>query len=197
LRSWICRVFLTIPFFIIVSLDSALAQDEEVDVIDVQGNLDNVETIETVSTLDPQKAALYSAVLPGLGQVYNKDYWKIPVIYGGGIIIMHFINQNHDLYNTFDNALLAEVDGVEETINPFDRFNQASLQNRRDRFKRDRDFMIIVGVVYYLLNVVEAHVSAHLKEFDVNEDLSLKLKPSFQPLPGQYPAAGFGVALTF
>ncbi len=197
MRSWICRVFLTIPFFIIVSLDSALAQDEEVDVIDVQGNLDNVETIETVSTLDPQKAALYSAVLPGLGQVYNKDYWKIPVIYGGGIIIMHFINQNHDLYNTFDNALLAEVDGVEETINPFDRFNQASLQNRRDRFKRDRDFMIIVGVVYYLLNVVEAHVSAHLKEFDVNEDLSLKLKPSFQPLPGQYPAAGFGVALTF
>lgn len=184
-------------FFIItiVGAQSLVAQD--VDIVDVQGNLDNVETIQTVSTLDPQKAALYSAVLPGLGQAYNKDYWKIPVVYGGGIIILHFINQNHDLYNTFNNALLAEVDGVPETTNPFDRFNESSLQNRRDRYKRDRDFMIIVGIIYYMLNVVEAHVSAHLKEFDVNDDLSLKLKPSFQPLPGQYPAAGVGVALTF
>lgn len=170
---------------------------QDVDIVDVQGNLDNVETIETVSTLDPQKAAMYSAVLPGLGQAYNRDYWKIPVIYGGGIIILHFINQNHDLYNTFNNALLAEVDGVAETTNPFDRFNESSLQNRRDRYKRDRDFMIIVGMIYYLLNVVEAHVSAHLKEFDVNEDLSLKIKPSLQPLPGLYPAAGVGISLTF
>lgn len=184
-----------LPVLCLSHWQSACAQ--EVNIIDAQGNLDNVETIRTVSTLDPQKAALYSAMLPGLGQAYNKDYWKIPVIYGGGIIILHFINQNHDLYNTFNNALLAEIDGVSETANPFSRFNEASLQNRRNRFKRDRDFMIIVGIVYYLLNVVEAHVSAHLKEFDVNEDLSLKIKPSLQPLPGQYPAAGIGVALTF
>jgi hypothetical protein len=170
---------------------------QEVDIVDAQGNLDNIETIETVSKLDPNKAAMYSAVLPGLGQAYNKDYWKIPVIYGGGIIILHFINQNHELYNTFNNALLAEVDGVAETTNPFEQFNETSLQNRRDGYKRDRDFMVIVGVIYYLLNVVEANVSSHLKEFDVNEDLSLQFKPSLQPLPGKYPAAGIGVALKF
>ncbi len=195
-RSLNYRPFHVFWFLIVFSASYGLSA-QGVDTVNVEGDLRNVETIAMVSKLDPQKAAMYSAVLPGLGQAYNKDYWKIPVIYGGGIIILHFINQNHDLYNTFNNALLAEVDGVPETTNPFDRYNESSLQNRRDRYKRDRDFMIIVGVIYYLLNVVEAHVSAHLKEFDVNEDLSLKLKPSFQPLPGQYPAAGVGVALTF
>ncbi len=195
-RSLNYRPLHVLCFLIVFSASYGLSA-QDVDTVNVEGDLRNVETIAMVSELDPQKAAMYSAVLPGLGQAYNKDYWKIPVIYGGGIIILHFINQNHDLYNTFNNALLAEVDGVPETTNPFDRYNESSLQNRRDRYKRDRDFMIIVGVIYYLLNVVEANVSAHLKEFDVNEDLSLKLKPSFQPLPGQYPAAGVGVALTF
>lgn len=163
--------------------------------IDAQ-KLGGIETIEMVSKLDPNKAALLSAALPGLGQIYNGEFWKLPVIYGGGLIIGHFIYYNHDLYNTFNYAMIADVSESPFINNPFPRFNRASLQRNRDFYKRNRDFMIIVGVAYYMLNIVEAHISAHLKEFNVNEDLSLKFKPSIEPIPYSGQVIGVGIALT-
>lgn len=187
LKSGFLLGFLTISFAI---------QAQQVDSIDVAKNLDEVETIEMVSKLNPNKAALYSAVLPGLGQAYNGDYWKIPIVYGGGIILLHFINENHELFNTFNNALANISDASDLTVNPFPRYNEASLQRRRDFYRRNRDFMIIVGAAYYLLNVVEAHVSAHLKEFNVNENLSMQIKPSMEPvIPGTV-SVGMGIAIT-
>ena len=82
-------------------------------------NREDIETIETYSQLDPNKAAIFSAVLPGLGQAYNNQYWKIPIIYGGGLLIGHYINYNHRIYHEFRNALIAEVDGNSLTENPY------------------------------------------------------------------------------
>jgi hypothetical protein len=155
-----------------------------------------IETIQMVSTLDPLKAAIYSAVLPGLGQIYNGESWKLPIVLSGGIVIGHFISNNHQLYTAFNNAMIADLDNSPETVNPFPLYTRTSLQRNRDFYRRNRDFMIIIGVAYYMLNIVEAHIAAHLKEFSVNEDLSLQFKPSFEPLPTGGTVIGFGFAIS-
>ena len=139
-----------------------------------------------------------SAVLPGLGQAYNGQPWKIPIIYGGGLIFAHYINYNHRLYSEFQNALIAATDGNSETVNPYvDVFNQTSLIRNRDVSRRNRDYLIIVTVGYYLLNVVDAHVSAHLQEFEINDNLSMDIAPSIQTSPLFSQAIGFSVSLNF
>lgn len=127
---------------------------------------------------------MFSAVLPGMGQAYNNQYWKIPLIYGGGIIIGHYINYNHKIFNEFRNTLVAELDQDPNTINPYtDRFRETALSRNRDAFRRNRDLLILVGSAFYLLNIVDAHVSAHLNEFEVNDNLSLKVSPTIQTTP--------------
>jgi hypothetical protein len=149
-----------------------------------------------VSKLDPLKSAMYSAVLPGLGQLYNGESWKLPIVLSGGMVIGHFIGNNHRLYTTFNNAMIADLDNSTETVNPFPLYTRTSLQRNRDFYRRNRDFLIIVGIGYYMLNIVEAHIAAHLKEFSVNEDLSLKFQPSFEPLPTGGTVIGFGIAIS-
>ncbi|MBU2913091.1 MULTISPECIES: DUF5683 domain-containing protein [Reichenbachiella] len=151
-----------------------------------------IESFRSKSTLDPNKAAMYAAVLPGLGQVYNKQYWKLPILYGGAIMIGHFIKYNNDYYNAFRNAWIAETDGDESTVNPFPAFSANSLQRNAEKFQRDRDFMIIIGVAYYLLTIVDAHVAAHLIEFDINDELSFL--PSYQHQT-QYTVRNVGMSL--
>lgn len=172
------------------------AQNSRADSVFLNADLDQIETIQTVSRLDPNKSAMLSAVLPGLGQAYNNQYWKIPLIYGGGIIIGHYINYNHKIYNEMRNSLIAEVDGDPSTINPYnDRFRETALLRNRDAFRRNRDLLILVGAAFYLLNIVDAHVSAHLHEFEVNDNLSLKVSPSIQPTPLFSQALGVSLSL--
>lgn len=154
-----------------------------------------IDEFQSVSDLDPNKAAMLSAVLPGLGQAYNNQYWKIPLIYGGGIILAHYINYNHRIYHEFRNALIAIKDGDPATENPYARFRETSLTRNRDAFRRNRDFLMIIGAAYYLLNVVDAHVSAHLHEFEVNDKLSLNISPSIEPSPLFSQAVGLSVSL--
>ena len=157
---------------------------------------DEVTFFEEISDLDPNKAAIYSALLPGLGQAYNRQYWKIPIIYGAFIGIFHGIRYNHELFNDFTNALRAEQDGDPNTINGFgDNISANLLSRNRDKVRRDRDFLIIIGVVAYLVNIVEAHVAAHLHEFQINDKLSMEWNPKIQstPLVSRSP----GLSLTF
>ncbi|SMD31919.1 hypothetical protein SAMN04488029_0257 [Reichenbachiella faecimaris] len=160
----------------------------------VMSGFDKIDTFQSKSTLDPDKAALYAAILPGLGQMYNRQYWKLPILYGGAMVIGHFIKYNNDFYNAFRNAYIAETDGNEDTVNPFDQFSEQALQLNAERFKRNRDFMIIMGVVYYLVQIVDAHVSAHLIEFNINDDLALQ--PTYYPRE-KYFAQNVGMSLVF
>jgi len=154
------------------------------------------------STQDPNKAALLSALIPGLGQAYNKQYWKIPIIYTGGMVMAHYIRYNHEIYNAFRTGLIAETDGREETVNPFNevipnRYNSDQMQRQLEYFRRNRDYLMIIGGVMYMLNIVEAHIAAHLKEFDINDGLSFKLHPSIQPTPLFSHATGISLKFTF
>ena len=86
------------------------------------------------------------------------------------------------MYFEFKNALLMEVDGIESTINPFPNFSESLLERNMEFWRRNRDLLIIFSGVYYLLNIVDAHVFAHLNEFNINEDISMKIKPSLKQI---------------
>ena len=148
-----------------------------------------------VSTLDPQRAALLSAVFPGLGQVYNKQYWKVPLVVAGMVTFSHFINYNNKVYHGLRNAAITSKYG----INPYSSLisSQEGLVRNRDIFRRNRDFLIILGGAFYILQIVDAHVSAHLDEFNVNDDLSMQIKPSIQSTPLFSQVVGVTFALKF
>lgn len=134
----------------------------------------------------PARAAFYSAVLPGLGQAYNKKFWKIPLVYAGIGIIGYFIVDNNRKFGLFSEAYRIRTDGDESTIDRYaGRYSDQTLQYGITYYRRNRDLSLILMVGMYAVNVVDAHVDAHLREFDISDDLSLKLKPQLLPVAGQ------------
>lgn len=157
-----------------------------------------IESFQSVDTLhSPRIAALYSAVLPGLGQIYNGKFWKVPIIYGLGALAVLQIRTNDYNYKNFRNALFAVEDQDESTVNPYATvgFNAEQLERRVEAYRRDRDYWIIIAGAFYVLNIVDAVVDAHLNEFNINDNLSMDLTPSFK----SQPFAGFqaGLSLNF
>lgn len=135
----------------------------------------------------PEKAALFSAILPGLGQAYNKSYWKIPLIYAAGGVVGYVLYDNHHKYLGFrgaiDRRLLAAKDEQVQddytarlgNLPKEDQLNR--LRRARDFHRRWRDYNIVYSILTYGLNITEAYVHAHLKGFDVSEELSLQVHP--------------------
>lgn len=163
---------------------------------------DSISFFQSISTKDPLKAALYSAVLPGLGQAYNGDYWKIPIIYTGIIMLAHYIDYNHELYNQFRTSYIALRDNDPNTLNRFElvdpgRFNDRSMQRNRDSYRRNRDYLMIWAGVLYLLNIAEAHIAAHLKEFELNDALSMKIRPQINSSSVISRSVGISFAINF
>jgi hypothetical protein len=149
----------------------------------------------------PSRAALYSTIIPGAGQFYNKSYWKIPIIYAGGITIGFFFNKWHKNYLLFRSSLAIATDGDSTTIDVFEgRFTNTSqklqvLSRGIENYRRYRDYNIVFGLLLLGLNVSEAYVDAHLKGFDISDELSFKVEPTIIPGPGfQYAP---GVAFRF
>jgi hypothetical protein len=143
----------------------------------------------------PRKATIYSAVLPGLGQVYNKKYWKVPLIYIGFGAIGYFINWNNENYQLFRIGYDHLTDQNPETQdylkieavrrnnynldNPTEFNNlKTALSRQQDYYRRNRDLLIISFVGFYGLNIIDASVDAHLFDFDISDDLTLKWEPS-------------------
>ncbi|MEM6831227.1 MAG: DUF5683 domain-containing protein [Bacteroidota bacterium] len=150
---------------------------------------EDIELFEEVSDLDPKRSAMLSALVPGLGQIYNRQYWKVPLIYGGLAAFGHLINYNNELYNAFRNASIDRSNPPNPIVTIAG--SDATLIRNRDNFRRNRDYLMILGTIFYILNVVDAHVSAHLDEFNVNEDLALSIEPSFDTSFGQNIGASF------
>lgn len=141
-----------------------------------------VTTFESVAKEhSPTRAALLSAVLPGLGQAYNKKFWKIPIVWAGFGTFGYFINWNNNNYQFYRKQLIYEVAGDPNFPNETG-LDKATLQRARDYYRRNRDQLAIYGILFYFLQIVDAHVDAHLIEFDVNQDLSVKLEPGYIPL---------------
>lgn len=180
-------VLLILPLFIGLDLNGQNLELDSTRIVEVDANTEQVHS--------PKKATLYSALLPGLGQAYNKKYWKIPVIYAGFAGIGYFIHWNNDFYTTMKLAysdLTDQNDGTNSYLDldaakyynledPTDYANfKTNLGKSRDYYRRNRDLLVISMVGFYGLNIIDASVDAHLFDFDISEDLSFNWQPTMQ-----------------
>lgn len=130
------------------------------------------DTVKTYiyDPLRPSKAAFYSAVLPGLGQAYNKKYWKIPIVYGAIGTSMYFYLDNNKKYNSYRDAYKRRLAGFED--DQYQYLDDDRLIRAQRFYQRNRDLSLLVTVAFYVLNIVDANVDAHLIQFNVNDKLS-------------------------
>jgi Family of unknown function (DUF5683) len=185
-------------FFVLLALTTYTAFSQEKDssgvkkdssiIVDTIGN--EVMKIDTNAKKKfiPRQATIRSAILPGWGQVYNKKYWKLPLVYAAvGIPVYAFIYNRSWYVKTRDAAkMLATADTanwqsrVDPKLHVFFPGQDAlgSLLNYRNEYRRDMDYSILFVLLAWGLNVVDATVDAHLKGFDISDDLSLKIKPT-------------------
>jgi len=143
---------------------------------------------------NPQRALWLALVLPGAGQIYNRKFWKLPIIYGGFIGCIYALTWNNMMYKDYSQAYLDIMDddpttesynkflhlGVEITEANQERYKQL-FKSRKDKYRRWRDLSFFVMLGVYALSVVDAYVDAELSEFDISKDLSLKVSPVLIP----------------
>ncbi|MFA5443903.1 MAG: DUF5683 domain-containing protein [Bacteroidales bacterium] len=160
--------------------------------------LDGVVKFRYDKEVLPARATLYSALLPGLGQIYNRDYWKIPVIYGGLIACGYFWQYNgmqYQRYKTMYNHATSSPSRYDGWMTP------ENIKWYRDSFRRYRDYSIIATVLVYALNIIDANVFAHFQDFDISDDLTLRIEPGIisqgMYASASYPGAGIQMRLTF
>ena len=159
---------------------------------------------------DVKKATTLSFICPGAGQIYNKSYWKVPIVIGGMVSMGYVIDWNtrgfkryktaYELRNDFDLNPGNYPDGVsKDEFNG--RYTASYLKNLRDAYRRNRDLSIIITAAVYGFQIIDAHVDAHLKDFDVSDNLTVSLEPMFDyqylPVYGANPVYGLNLNFSF
>lgn len=156
---------------------------------------------------DPLKVVWMAAIIPGYGQIMNKKYWKLPIVYGGFLGCAYAISWNSTIYESYKTAYRDIIDndpttnsfldilpkGITSIDSPYiggEASYKVALLKKQDNFRRYRDLSIIVSVAYYALTIVDAYVDAQLYDFDISPDLSLRFQPTLME-------NSFGVKNTF
>ncbi len=131
----------------------------------------------------PTKATLYSTALPGLGQIYNRKWWKVPIIYAGFGVMTYFIWSNTDEYLIYRSAYIEKVNGNTNGnyANLVSKYSEEELLSTTEYYRRNLELSILITAVWYVLNIIDATVDAHLYTYDINENLSLKVSPGLLP----------------
>jgi len=200
--------------FSLLCLHLGFSQDEEtqphpaeIDSLaqDLEGKGITIEEVtyekKRINPLAPSKAAFYSAILPGLGQIYNKRYWKVPIVWGAigtGIYVYSF---NNTEYNSARDAFKRRRAGFEDD-EFFDINGDGSgpdisleaLQDAQEARQRDRDLSLLITIALYALNIIDANVDAHLKQYNIDDDLAIDFQPylDLNPLTNK---PNYGMAL--
>lgn len=204
--SPILRVLLLLLFSFILSSSKTYAQDterpKEGQITATEGSIqltlpDSVAKIKPVSLSlehwrpNPKKAMWLALVIPGGGQIYNRKYWKLPIVYGGFVGCAYALSWNNMMYKDYSQAYLDIMDDDENTNSYMDflpygatvsssnmaRF-QEILKKKKDYYRRYRDMSMFCFIGVYLLSVVDAYVDAELSSFDINDELSLRIEPA-------------------
>jgi hypothetical protein len=164
----------------------------------------SVASDSSLKVHSPTKAALFSAALPGLGQVYNKKYWKIPIIYAGFGVFAYFITNNHKEYVKYREAYDYVSSGDSTYIdNDYAyKYNEDQLRDGKNYYRRNLEFTYILAGLWYILNILDATVDAHFFNFDIDDDLSLRIDPmidnrNFLPSRNQGSVNGLTITLKF
>jgi hypothetical protein len=198
----LCIFFL----FITASLGKSYAQSVATisstnpSVIVVNDTIKKTTKDSTLKKHDPRKATRRSTIIPGWGQAYNREYWKIPLVYGALAIPAGLFVYNNNWYKKtkyayevrYNIEVNSDTTGLAAIDPQLKGLTAASLQSYRNSFRRDRDYSILFFLLAWGINVIDATVYGHLKDFDVSNDLSMNVKPIFNPIT-RTP----GVTLTF
>ena len=141
--------------------------------------LDGVVHFKSPLPFLPGRASLYSALLPGLGQAYNGDYWKIPIFCGGLMVCGYFIQFNNMQYQRYRNYY--------NDPNYSGRLTPDNIKWYRDTYRRYRDYSVLAGVLVYALTIIDANTFAYFHDFDISDDLSLNIRPGIiEPINTRY-----------
>lgn len=148
------------------------------------------------------KATTLSAIFPGAGQIYNGSYWKLPIVYGGLAVCAFVVDYNNRGYQRFKTAYTAVIDDDPDTVDEFNgAYSSTVLKNTRDSYRRYRDMGIVYTVGFYLLNIIDAHVDAYLRRYDISDDLSMKIEPTndkiYLPADGGVNVVGMSMKVNF
>ena len=156
-----------------------------------------------------KKATTLSTICPGAGQIYNRSYWKVPFVIGGFASMVYCIDWNNRGYKRFQKAysLLADYEANPGNYpdGPTDefrgRYSSSFIKNLKDSYRRNRDLCIILTGAVYILQIIDAHVDAHLKDYDISDDLSFNIEPmiryNYVPTQGDRAMYGFNISLNF
>ena len=145
----------------------------------------------------PNKATFMSSLVPGLGQYYNQQYWKIPIIYGGFTGLIYYASYNNYVYKKYRREYKWATDDDERTVS---QYPAANTERLKDTWRRYRDICFIGIGALYLLQVIDANVDAHFFDFTIDKDLSIKadplLMPDFTEVAGSRTSTPLGVNIT-
>lgn len=216
-KTFFIKIFSLLFLFIILSgTNRALSQTTE----------GKEEVIPADSTIlqshSPVRASLYSAIFPGLGQIYNRKYWKLPLVYAGFGALGYSVTFNLTNFSKYKNAYIDFTDDIPETqsylgviggnLNPADfdpvlhpdtydsqqeEWFSEQLKNNMDYYRRNRDLSYIGLVGLYLINIVDATVDAHLFDYDIGNDLSMKIEPRLMYAGRNMNTLGLQVSIAF
>lgn len=175
--------FFIIILLLLFSVQQSFAQDkddskQEKTLNDDDENQRFLEGEEYFNPLSPAKAAFYSAIIPGLGQAYNKRYWKIPIIYGALATSLYYYDQNNTTYKRVRNAHKQRTAGLEDefNINSDTYLTDASLESSQKTLKQNRDTSLLTFIGLYALQILEASIDAHLLQFNISDKVTFDPK---------------------
>jgi len=154
--------------FFLLGTVSLFAQVKEETVLVAKDSI----ALEEIDPLTPAKAAFYSAILPGLGQAYNKKYWKIPLVYGAIGTSLYFYIDNNNKYRDYRNAYKRRLEGYND--DKYQYLDESRLVAGQKFYQRNRDLSALFVVGFYVLNIIDANVDAALIQFNINERLSMR-----------------------
>lgn len=175
-----CNAFAQTGKPVVIPTDSTTERHNPAFTKDTGINVVKGDTIKTVPKHNPGTATLRSLILPGWGQAYNREYWKIPIVYGAIGTMAGFWIFNNMWYKRARDAYDIRVNRPQDSLQIHPRLqtlSTSSLQFYRNAYRRDRDYSTLYFIITWGLNIADATVFGHLRQFDVSEDLSLKINP--------------------
>jgi len=150
--------------------------------------------------LAPSKAAFYSAIFPGMGQIYNKKYWKAPIVWGALAIPTYYYQINNTGYKRYRTAYKLRKSGLQDEFTDAlgnESVSLATLETAQKQLKQNRDMSLLTGVILYILQIVEASVNAHLLQFNTDDNISFKPTIIMDPIRIETPSVGLTIKYNF
>jgi len=150
--------------------------------------------------LSPSKAAFYSAIFPGMGQIYNRKYWKAPIVWGALAIPTYYYQLNNSEYKRYRRAYKLRKNGLQDEFTLDDGSTLLSLETietAQKQLRENRDMSLLTGVILYVLQIVEASVNAHLIQFNTDDNLSFKPALIMDPINIETPTVGLTIKYNF